>query len=135
MHTSVFTVYVHNHRFLSSSVSGPMSSSLLGCVLTQANDIDFGENKTVRYEFIHSFPHEPYFWINSTTGVIRTAGAFVWQIGDRFDFDVRAYDRNKQPENVVQDNEGWRYTNVPISVSATIFHLMHPPCLTILPYS
>ncbi len=112
-----------------------MSFSLLGCVLTQASDIDFGENKTVRYEFIHSFPHEPYFWINSTTGAIMTAGAFVWQIGDRFDFEVRAYDRNKQPENVIQDNEGWRYTDVPISVSATIFHLMHPLCLTVMPYS
>lgn len=49
-----------------------------------------------------------------------TAGAFVWQIGNRFDFEVRAYDRNKQPENVVQDNEGWRYTDVPIAVSGAV---------------
>lgn len=102
------------------SFSASANVFLLTWTLAQATDIDLEENSTVRYEFIHSFPHEPYFWINSTTGVIMTAGAFVWQIGDRFDFEVRAYDRNKQPENVVQDNEGWRYTDVPIAVSVAV---------------
>ena len=110
--------YVCAYSILSFSASANVF--LLTWTLAQATDIDLEENSTVRYEFIHSFPHEPYFWINSTTGVIMTAGAFVWQIGDRFDFEVRAYDRNKQPENVVQDNEGWRYTDVPIAVSVAV---------------
>jgi hypothetical protein len=83
-----------------------------------ASDIDLGDNATVNYEFVHGLNHEPYFTINRTTGVISSAGAFVWRIGDRFEFMVRAYDHFKMPLELPQNDDGWRYQDVPITFYA-----------------
>ena len=82
--------------------------------------MDLGLNATVRYEFVEGYPYadyHPYFTVNETTGILYTAGSFVDRIGWRIELSMRGYDNLKiGPE---QNNDGWRRSEVPITVSWT----------------